>query len=48
MPDADFPRVYESAALREKVGVIMWRDLRNALGSSKEVFLPVAFLAIAW
>ena len=48
IPDVGFPRVNESAALSEKIGLIVRRGLKNALESSLKVLLPIAFTAIAW
>ena len=48
IPDVEFPRVNEGAALSEKMGLIAQRGMRNALGSSAKVVLPLAVLTIAW
>ena len=48
IPDVDFPKVNEAAALREKIGLIARRGVYNALMSSLKVIIPVAALALAW
>lgn len=48
VPDVEFPRVNEAAALSEKTSLIAQRGLKNALRSSLKVVLPIALLAIAW
>ncbi len=48
IPNIEFPRVNESAALREKVGLTARRGVKNILRSSSNVLLPMVVLAIAW
>ena len=48
LPDVEFPRVNEAAALKEKLGLIVERGLKNALKSSLKILLPFVVLAIAW
>ena len=48
IPDVEFPRVNESAALREKIGLIIRRGFKDAFRSSLKVLLPIAVLAISW
>ena len=48
IPNIEFPRVNESAALSEKIGLIVQRGTMNALGSSSKVLLPLVVLVIAW
>lgn len=48
VPDVEFPRVNESAALSEKIGLIVRMGLKNAVRSCLMVVLPPAMLAIAW
>ena len=48
LPDVEFPKVNEAAALKEKVGLIAQRGLKNALENSLKVLLPIVVLAIAW
>ena len=48
IPNVEFPRVNESAALSEKIGLIARRGIMNALGVSLKLLLPIAVLTIAW
>ena len=48
IPDVDFPRVNEAAALSEKIGLIARRGISNALVSSLWVAIPMAVLALSW
>ena len=48
VPDVEFPRVNEAAALKEKIGLIARRGIHNALKSSLKVIIPLAALALAW
>ena len=47
IPDIDFPQVNEATALREKLGLIVQKGIRNAIESYLTTFLPIAVLAIA-
>ena len=48
LPDIGFPRVNESVALSEKIGLIAQRGLKNVLGISLKILIPIALLVIAW
>lgn len=48
IPNVEFPRVNESAALGEKISLIVRRGIQNALLSSLKVLLPMAVLVVAW
>ena len=48
IPDVDFPRVNEAAALKEKIGLIARRGIHNALRSSVKIIIPLAALTLAW
>lgn len=48
IPDIEFPRVNESAALNEKIGLIMRRGLNNAMRSTVKILPPVMMLVVAW
>lgn len=47
VPEVQFPRVNESAALQEKIGLIARRGATNALRSSAKFLLPVLVLGVA-
>ena len=47
-PDVDFPCVNESAALREEIGLILWRSFKTTFVSSLGFLVPIAVLALAW
>ncbi|KAL8762519.1 MAG: hypothetical protein Q9184_001479 [Pyrenodesmia sp. 2 TL-2023] len=47
IPDIEFPRVNESAALSEKIRLIARRGVRNAIVSCFKLVVPLTVLAIA-
>ena len=48
IPDVEFPRVNEAAALSEKIGLIAQRGMKNTAIISAKVLLSLAVLAFAW
>lgn len=48
IPDVEFPRVNEGAALKEKIGLIAKRGIGNAVMGALKVLAPVVVLALAW
>lgn len=48
IPDLEFPRVNEGAALKEKIGLIARRGVGNVVMGVLKVVAPVAILALAW
>ena len=48
IPDIDFPRVNEAAALSEKIRLIAWKGIKNVLRTSLKVSSVILVLVIAW
>ncbi|KAL9637118.1 MAG: hypothetical protein Q9204_002002 [Flavoplaca sp. TL-2023a] len=48
IPDIDFPRVNEAAALSEKIRLIAWKGIKNALRTSLKVSSAILVLVIVW
>lgn len=48
IPDVAFPRVNESAALSEKIGLIARRGVKNATRSLIKILSPIVVIAVAW
>ena len=48
VPDVDFPHVNESAALKEKIGLIMRRGYMNVLKVILKVLVPAVISILIW
>ena len=48
VPDVNFPRINDSRALDEKVGLIMRKGLKNTFFSTLKFFGPLMILVCAW